>query len=146
MAKLSSSNHNFIPLPSMEEIEKMDQQRTKAIESLEISEDQKQVKCQGCGRLQPIINDDSRLTNSALTGRIVQLENRIRYDEKKYHHHGSDKCEKEKAELADLLEQEKKEKKDILRRIPLYSNRTTGFRFVCSRCWEEMYWSSHKKE
>jgi hypothetical protein len=42
-----------------------------------------------------------------------------------------------KAELAELLEEEAKA--DALRRLPLYSCRITGFKFVCSRCYDKVY-------
>jgi hypothetical protein len=45
-------------LPSLQEIKAMDQQRSKDIDSLEISEDH--VKCQGCGSLHPIITDNTK--------------------------------------------------------------------------------------
>ena len=42
-------NRNYVELPSLEEIVEMDKQRDYAIDSLEISEDSTQVKCQNCG-------------------------------------------------------------------------------------------------
>jgi hypothetical protein len=42
-----------------------------------------------------------------------------------------------KQELADLLEEEAKA--DALRRLHLYSCRITGFKFVCSKCYDEAY-------
>jgi hypothetical protein len=41
-----------------------------------------------------------------------------------------------KAELAELLEEAKA---DALRRLPLYSCRITGFKFVCSKCYDKAY-------
>ena len=41
-----------------------------------------------------------------------------------------------KAELADLLEEDAKV--DRLRSLPLYSCRITGFRFVCSKCYNRI--------
>jgi hypothetical protein len=52
----------------------------------------------------------------ANSGRIYKLQTRIRHAEK----YNVNSCKNEK-ELADLLEEEKK--KDILRRLPLYSSK-----------------------
>jgi hypothetical protein len=60
----------------------MDKQRSKAIESLEISDDGGHVKCQGCGNLQPIIKDNTKLITTANSGRIYNLQTRIRHAEK----------------------------------------------------------------
>ena len=42
-----------------------------------------------------------------------------------------------KQELAELLEEEAKA--DALRRLPLYSCRITRFKFVCSKCYDNVY-------
>jgi hypothetical protein len=42
-----------------------------------------------------------------------------------------------KAELADLLEED--DKADKLRSLPLYSCRITGWKFVCTRCYDKVY-------
>ena len=42
-----------------------------------------------------------------------------------------------KQELAELLEEEAKA--DALRLLPLYSCRITGFKFVCSKCYDKVY-------
>jgi hypothetical protein len=42
-----------------------------------------------------------------------------------------------KQELAELLEEDAKA--DKLRCLPLYSCRITGFRFVCSKCYDKVY-------
>ena len=47
----------------------------------------------------------------------------------------NDDLKKLKAELADPREEAKA---DALRRLPLYSCRITGFRFVCSRCYDKV--------
>jgi hypothetical protein len=65
----------------------------------------------------------------------------IRHAEK-YHVGG---CKKEKEELADLVKEE--EKKDILRRLSLYSSKVSDYKWVCSKCFEDIYLSNrHKKE
>jgi two-component SAPR family response regulator len=46
-------------------------------------------------------------------------------------------CNKQiKQELAELLEEAKA---DALRRLPLYSCKITGFRFMCSKCYDRVY-------
>ncbi len=71
----------------------------------------------------------------------------IRQSEK-YHVGGAsnDVCKKEREELKDLLEEEKQ--KDILRRLPLYSSKITNYRWLCSKCYDEVYYYSntHKKK
>jgi hypothetical protein len=42
-----------------------------------------------------------------------------------------------KAELVELLEEEAKD--DKLRSLPLYSCRITGWKFVCSKCYDKVY-------
>jgi hypothetical protein len=49
-----------------------------------------------------------------------------------------------KAELAELLEEEAKA--DALRRLPLYSCRITGWKFVCSRCYDKVYMDAIAKQ
>jgi hypothetical protein len=61
-------------LPSLEEIEEMDRQRSLAIDSLEIYGDS--VKCQKCGMAVPIVG---KLTKPK-SNRIAILEKRIKMD------------------------------------------------------------------
>jgi hypothetical protein len=49
----------------------------------------------------------------------------------------NDGVKKLKAELAELLEEDAKA--DKLRTLPLYSCRITGFKFVCSKCYDRVY-------
>jgi hypothetical protein len=65
ISSFPSRIRRYVELPSLEEIEEMDKQRSKAIESLEISDDGGHVKCQGCGNLQPIIKDNTKLITTA---------------------------------------------------------------------------------
>jgi hypothetical protein len=58
-------------LPSLEEIEEMDRQRSQAIESLQIIDNS--VKCQKCGMAVPIVG---KLTKPK-SNRIAVLEKRI---------------------------------------------------------------------
>jgi protein-arginine kinase activator protein McsA len=125
-------------LPSLEEIEQMERQRSQAIESLEICNGS--VKCQRCGMALPIVG---KLTHRS--DRIAVLQKQIKWIEQHYHglytlnRHRSngnignninkdDNVKQLKAELADLLEED--EKYDKLRSLPLYSCRITGFKFA----------------
>ena len=68
--------------------------------------------------------------------RIDALQKQIKWIED--HSYKADaNIEELKAELAELLEQEAKA--DALRRLPLYSCRITGFKFVCSKCYDKVY-------
>jgi hypothetical protein len=61
------------------------------------------------------------------------------------HHIGDiDNCKREREELAYLLKEQ--EKRDILRRLPLYSSKITGYRWLCSSCYDKAYSSSRMKE
>jgi hypothetical protein len=69
--------YNPIELPSLDEIAEIEQARTKAIESLEMFDDDTLVKCQGkCGSLYPVIHK-SNLTSDR--DKINQLCRRIEY-------------------------------------------------------------------
>ena len=111
----------------------IEQQQAKATESLEISDDH--VRCQGCGSLKPLIPEDWRLSAPGnIVGRIRHLRNAITYCEK---FHTTGNCKREKEELAELLQQEEKSKKDIMRRLPLYNTALTGYRWLCSVCYDK---------
>jgi hypothetical protein len=45
-----------------------------------------------------------------------------------------------KAELTDLLAEDAKD--DKLRSLPLYSCRITGFKFVCPKCYDKVYYNN----
>jgi hypothetical protein len=116
-------------LPSLEEIKNMEKQR---IRSLEISNDS--VKCQMCGMAAPIVG---RLP-TPYRNRITLLKHRI--DWLQSHPRLKDSINsinQLKQELAELLEQEAKA--DKLRCLPLYSCRTTGWKFICSKCYDMVY-------
>ena len=128
----------------------MDKEQLKAIESLEMSADGSLVKCQGkCGSLYPIIHKSNLTTNNRdrESDRIYELRRRIDYAKKYYPGRSSYKiqCKRDEQELKDLLEEE--EKKDILHKLPgFYSSKITGYRFYCSKCWEEAYYSIYIKK
>jgi hypothetical protein len=129
-------------LPSLEQVEEMDRLRSSYIESLEFDSEQKNnVKCQGCGSLCPVIKQNERNkleVSEPRRDRIYYLQKLIEQAEK-YHLDGIDGCKDEKEEeLKSLLDYERQE--ELLRRLPLYSNRMTGFRFLCSTCYDKIYY------
>jgi hypothetical protein len=113
-------------LPSLEEIEQMERQRSQTIESLEICNGS--VKCQMCGIAVPIVG---KLT--ARNDRIAVLQKQIKWIEEHYHGHyphrpygdinnGNNKdnnnnVKQLKQELTDLLEEDAKA--DKLRSLSL---------------------------
>jgi DNA repair exonuclease SbcCD ATPase subunit len=123
-------------LPSLEDIQEMDRQRSHAIESLEIYDHS--VKCQKCGNAVPIAGKLSRPHND----RIAILQKRIKWIEN--YSHGNvnrpsyiNEVKALKQELADLLEEDAKA--DKLISLPLYSCRIDGWKFVCSKCYDKAY-------
>jgi hypothetical protein len=122
-------------LPSLEEIEEMDRQKSQAIESLEIFDHS--VKCQKCGIVVPIVG---KLTKPK-SNRIEILEKRIKWLENYRRGNTDDDDVKQlKQELAELLAEDAKA--DKLRCLPLYSCRITGFKFVCSKCYDKVYYNN----
>jgi hypothetical protein len=120
-------------LPSLDEIEQMDRQRSQAIEALEISNSH--VKCQRCHTFVPIVG---KLTKAFSNDRIGILERRIKWLEEHYHHTRDEDIKALKTEIAEL--QEEDAKYDKLRSLPLYSCRITGFKLVCSKCYDNVYY------
>jgi hypothetical protein len=126
-----------IPLSSLEEIEQMERQRQQSIESLEISDSL--VKCQKCGNTVPLLGTPAKSSSI----RIDTLETRINWIENRYSRGliakaGAEANIKElKTELAEVLQEEAKA--DALRRLPLYSNKISKYRFFCSNCFEKVY-------
>ena len=53
-------------------------------------------------------------------------------------------CKSERQELAELLKEE--QSKEFLRRLPLYSAKITGYKYVCSKCWDQVYWLSQNQK
>jgi hypothetical protein len=117
-------------LSSLEQIEEMDKMRLQAIQALEISNNS--VKRQNCGVTVPMLRDrpSQRAIELMLCKNGKWIEN---------HSHGNAITEVKqiKQELAELLEEEARA--DALRRLPLYSCRITGFKFVCSKCYDKVY-------
>jgi hypothetical protein len=64
-----------VEIPSLEEVEKMERQRSQAIEALEISDNM--VKCQRCRNAIPIVGKTSRPAND----RVAILQARIKWIE-----------------------------------------------------------------
>lgn len=133
-----ANDHNWIELPSISEIDEIEKQRQKAIDSLEIFDNQ--VKCQGCQELKAIIKDDSMLISAANSRRIAYLKSTIKQIER-FHiparGYPNHVAKKEREELANLLKEEEQQKRDIVRRLPLYSSKISGYRFLCSKCYDE---------
>lgn len=129
--------YNPIELPSMQEIEEMDKLQQEAIQSIEISgsgESPQSVKCQSCGAFVPIYGKLQRLHPK----RIIALRNQIKCAEQYFFNHHEDKAQllkQEREELAELIREE--QSKELLRRLPLYSAKITGYKYVCSSCWDK---------
>jgi DNA repair exonuclease SbcCD ATPase subunit len=126
-------------LPSIEEIEEMERLMSQAIDTLEISDDS--VKCQRCGNPVPIVSKLSRPHND----RVAILQKRIRWIEN--YSRGNvnrpsytNEVKELKQELAALLAEDAKA--DKLRSLPLYSCKITGFKFVCSKCYDKVYYNN----
>jgi DNA-directed RNA polymerase subunit RPC12/RpoP len=138
-----SAANNAIELPSLEEIEQMDKQQQNALESLEISitdyEKTSYVKCQKCGRRIAMFQKLPR--SHSVSNRIIVLEKRIKQDEIRNSHYYND-IMGSKQELADLLKEE--DKNEFVTRLPLYSSRMTGYKWICSECWDKAYRSLHQ--
>ena len=81
----------------------------------------------------PIVGKLSRPCND----RAVILQRRIKWMENYYHGVNINDIKMLKAELAELLEEHARA--DKLRSLPLYSCRITGFKFVCSKCYDRVY-------
>jgi hypothetical protein len=138
-----------IELPSMEEIKTtFEEPREMAIGALEFSKDNKSVRCQNqkCRAFKPILNTAPRADSM----RISRLKAIIKAAEAHKLATGVNvDCRRQKEELAYLLREQ--EKRDLFRRLPLYSSLATDFKFVCSSCYDEMYvkkrlWRNKTKE
>jgi hypothetical protein len=91
------------------------------------------MSCQKCNLPVPIVR---RLPRSH-SDRITILEKRKRQAERYHNSTDYNFCKSEREELAGLLKQEAKN--DILKGIPLYSSKSTGFRLFCSPSWDKAY-------
>jgi hypothetical protein len=126
--------NNAVELPSLEEIQEMNRQQQKAMVSLEVSDNGKLVKCQKCGRLVSMFT--KILKPHSVSNRIVTLQKRIKWAEK--NSNNTNDVNSLKQVLSDLLKEE--EKNDLLRRLPLHNSRMTGYKWICSECWDQAYW------
>jgi hypothetical protein len=127
-------------LPSLQEIEEMEKQRLQAIESLEIFNSDHSVKCQKCRMAVPILGKLPRPYSNRiaiLQKRIKWLEGYSRGNTNRSSSSYNNNVKQLKQELAELLEEDAKV--DKLRSLPLYSCRITGFKFVCSNCYDKIY-------
>ena len=141
--------NNAVEIPSLEEIEQMDKQQN-ALESLEISitdyEKTSYVKCQKCGTRIAMFQKSHR--SYTVSNRITVLEKQIRQDEIRNSHYLINNNDYNdimgsKQELADLLKEE--DKNEFVTRLPLYSSRMTGYKWICSECWDKAYRSLHNQ-
>jgi NMD protein affecting ribosome stability and mRNA decay len=91
--------------------------------------------CQHCNKAIPIVGKWSKRKDAC----IDALEKRIRWLEHYPANNNSTAAEinQAKEELAVL--QAESDKQDKLRNIPLLSGRITGFKFVCSSCYDYFY-------
>jgi DNA-directed RNA polymerase subunit M/transcription elongation factor TFIIS len=126
----------------------MEKQRCQAIESLEIlllhddhHHHSSAVKCQKCGNAVPIVG---RLAKPTKGNRIDFLQRRIKWLENYSRRAGNtnrpsyiNEIKAVKTELAELLAEDAE--RDKLRSLPLYSSRITGWKFVCSKCYDKAY-------
>jgi hypothetical protein len=131
-------NDPFV-LPSIEEIVEMERLMSQAIDTLEISDDS--VKCQRCGNPVPIVGKLSRPHNdriAILQKRIKWIENYSRGNVNRPSY--TNEVKELKQELAGLLAEDAKA--DKLRSLPLYSCKITGFKFVCSKCYDKVYYNN----
>ena len=130
-------------LPSLEEIEEMDRQRSHAIESLQTSESEggSFVKCQRCNNDIPIIGtSSSSRPRPCCNGRAAMLQSRIKWMENYYHGVNDNDLNALRQELTAPLEEDANA--DKLRCLPLYSCRITGWKFVCSKFYYKIYQGS----
>ena len=125
-----------IEIPSPEQIEQMERQPSQAVEALQItiSDNNSSVKCQRCSNAIPIVG---KLPHQHNNDRIAVLRNRIRFLESQYHgrqfgnvNERNQNLKLLKEELAELLKEDAEY--DKLRGLPLYSTKTTEWKFVCS--------------
>jgi hypothetical protein len=123
------------------------------------------VKCQSCSMVVPLLKRS--MSSRPRSIRIGVLQRQIKWLEQHYkyicrlNHHvlatalaaaggnggkgngngdgdnDGDVLKQIKQELAELLEEDAKA--DKLRNIPLYSCKITGYKFVCSKCYDKAY-------
>jgi hypothetical protein len=131
---------NEIILPSLEKIQQMEAKRQQAIEALQINEADNTVNCQKCGAAVaiPIAHHGGR-GGLRKSKRIAILEYRIKWMEDHYGRHATleENTKPLKQELAELLKQDAEY--DKLRSLPLYSSKISGWKFVCSNCFQKLY-------
>jgi hypothetical protein len=97
------------------------------------------LSCQRCGIIVPIVGKlpkphPNRV--AILQKRIKWLENYSRGNINRPSYISDVKALRQ--ELADLLEEDANA--DKLRSLPLYSTKITGFKFVCSTCYDKIYY------
>jgi archaellum component FlaC len=123
---------NAIDLPSLDEVESVEQQRLQTLQSLEVIDNT--VKCQSCCNFESL--GEKLTTTRHHLHRISALKTRIKLIEDKYPRATED-LRRLKEELDQLIEEDAK--KELQRRIRLYSSAATGYRWVCSQCFDLAY-------
>src|ERR1051325_56634 len=112
-------------IPSLEEVEQMERQRSQTLDAVEVLDSGHSVKCQRCGVAVPIVGKLSRPKNDD----VVKLQTRQRYMENHPHFCSKQDLEAVKQELAKVLEKDATYEK--LRSIPLQYWRG---KYVCGAC------------
>lgn len=136
-----AQKHNARELPSLEEIKvTIDEPSEKAIQALKISADKSKIKCQCCSTWLPIRKDlQAGLAGRDSTGgdsKIAKLKANIKRSEEYGRLIGIKiDCKSRKEKLAYLLGEHKKIE-SFLRKIPMYSTSSTGYKWYCSSCFD----------
>ncbi len=138
-----STFSNPIELPSMQIADAEDRQREEAFNSLEFLKDNSAVRCQCCHKAIKITGKMHRPTND----RIEQIKKRIRsieeYNLKNNKAASDNEINNLKQELERLLEEDAK--RDRFMGLPLYSSKSTGYKFFCSSCWNKAYQTTQEE-
>jgi len=116
-------------MPSIEQIEQMERQRSQALDAVEILDSGHSVKCQRCGVAVPIVGKMSRPKNDD----VVKLQTCVKWMEKHPHICNKEDLEATKRELAKMLKEEATYEK--LRSIPLQYWRG---KYCCGRCLDKL--------
>jgi hypothetical protein len=126
---------NAIELQSLEEVAVLEKQRSQPLESLEII-DNAAAKCQKCAALVPLLSEPAHIKHHSI--KIKSIENRIALIKATS---PTVTTRKLREGLAYLLKEESK--RELTRRLLLYSSSATGYKWFCSSCFDKAYSESH---